>query len=223
MRVIFEHRAELAPGIWHYFFRPEQPVDFVPGQYVDLHLENVQNDQRGKSRTFTLTSLPSDKNISFVVKHFGLQTPYKHVLQDLHEGDSGRIDNAMGDLVLPKSPTVPLVFVAGGIGVSSYASIFKQLLEAREERSIFFFYAMRSRHEQIFRELTDVYPLQLKQLVYSPNRLSAQEIKATTPPEALIYLSGSQKFVEGLRNDLAALGTPHEQIIFDYYEGYPEL
>lgn len=223
MRVWFERRTELAPTIWEYCFRTERPVDFVPGQYVGLVLPDVLNDSRGSRRVFTLTSLPSDKLASFVVKIPGLHTPYKEVLAHLEPGAECKLDDAMGDLILPKSPTQPLVYVAGGIGIASYVSMLKQLLVDREERPIYFFYGLRSRTEHIFRELSDSYPLQLKQVVLAPNRLTAQEIKDTTPPNSFIYLSGSQRFVEGLRADLEALGTPRSSIVFDYYDGYIEL
>ena len=221
--MFFERREELAPGIWQYYFRPERPVDFIPGQYADLHLQGVVSDPRGSSRVFSFTSLPSDELVSFVLKHFDLQTPYKHRLQALQSGDEARLDDAMGDLVLPKDPATPLVFVAGGIGIASFAGMLKALLAAREERSIFFFYALRSHREQIFRELIEAYPLQLKQIAIAPNRLTAQEIKDSTPPGSFIYLSGSQHFVEGLQTDLEALGTTRDQIVFDYFDGYAEL
>lgn len=223
MQVFFERREELVPGIWQYWFRPERPVDFVPGQYADLHLLNVTDDSRGPARTFSFTSLPTDPSVSFVLKHFGLQSPYKQTLQALNEGDAARLDDALGDLVLPKSADFPLVFVAGGIGLASYVSMLKDLLARREERQIFLFYALRSRREQISRELFDSYPLQLKNIVIAPNRLTAAEIKATTPPDSLIYLSGSKKFVEGLQADLENSNVPREQIIFDYFDGYHEL
>jgi ferredoxin-NADP reductase len=223
MQVFFEQREELAPGIWQYWFRPERPIDFVPGQYVDLVLPNVIGDSRGSSRTFSITSLPSDLSFSFITKHFGLQSRYKHSLQVLVEGEVAQIGDAMGDLVLPKSKDRPLVFVAGGIGMASYASMLRDLLARKEERPIFLFYYLRSRREQIFRELADVYPLQLREIILAPNHLSAQEIKNTTPPDALLYLSGGQSFVEDLRSDLEALGTPRSHIVFDYYDGYAEL
>ncbi|HSX31031.1 MAG TPA: FAD-dependent oxidoreductase [Candidatus Saccharimonadales bacterium] len=223
MQVFFERREQLAPGIWQYYFRPERPVDFVPGQYADLHLTDVSGDPRGSSRVFSFTSLPSDSSVSFVLKHFELQTPYKHRLQSLQSGDEARLDGAMGDLVLPKNPATPLVFVAGGIGIASYASMLSELITRREERPIFLFYALRSRREQIFRELIDGYPLALKSIIIAPNRLTAREIKDSTPPDAFVYLSGSQKFVEGLQADLGALGVAYEQIIFDYFDGYTEL
>lgn len=223
MQVFFERREEIAPGIWQYWFRPERTVDFEPGQYVDLHLSGVEADPRGAARTFTITSLPSDLSVTFVLKHFGLQSPYKHRLQALQSGEAAHINDAMGDLVLPKDRSVPLVFVAGGIGIASYASMLAYLSSLREERYIYLFYQLRSRREQIFRDLSEGYPLQLKQIVLTPNRLSAQDVKDTTPPEALLYLSGSQTFVETLRTGFEVLGTPRSSIVFDYYDGYSEL
>jgi ferredoxin-NADP reductase len=223
MQVFFERREQLAPTVWEYHFRSERPIDFVPGQYVGLTLPGVSGDSRGARRVFTLTSLPSDEMASFVVKIPQPHTPYKEVLINLPPGTECKIDDAMGDLILPKSPAQPLVYIAGGIGIASYVSMLKQLLATREERPIYFFYALRSRTEQIFRELVDSYPLQLKQVVFAPNRLSAQEIKDSTPPNSFLYISGSQRFVEGLKSDLEALGTPRSSIVFDYYDGYVEL
>ena len=223
MQVFFEQRRELALGIWEYTFRPEQPVDFVPGQYVDLFLYDMPPDPRGIKRTFTLTSLPAESSIRFISKHFDLQTPYKHALQALEPGAKAWISEAMGDLVLPKSKDMPLVYIAGGIGIASFASMFADLLQRREERSIFLFYSLRTQRERLYRELTDTYPLQLQQTVLSPNHVSAQEVRDTTPPDALIYLSGSQQFVEDLRTEFEMLGTPRSSIVFDYYDGYTEL
>jgi len=223
MKVFFERREELAPAIWRYYFRPERQVGFTPGQYADFHILQPLADPRGQSRVFTLTSLPSDASVSFVAKFAAPLSSYKQALQALQPGDELRLDDAMGDLVLPKSATVPLVFVAGGIGMASFASMLQQLLGDREERSIFLFYGLRSGREHIFRELTTSYPLALKTIAVAPNRLTAQEIKDSTPPDALVYISGSQRFVEGLRIDLEQLGTPHEQIVFDYFDGYTEL
>lgn len=223
MQLTFEKKEELSPSIWEYYFRPERPVDYVPGQYIDVVLNNVRDDPRGKSRVFTLTSLPTDELISFVVKMPEPQSLYKQYLELLQEGDPAHCNNAMGDLILPKDPARPLVFVAGGIGIASFASMLKKLLAKREERDIFLFYALRSKYEQIFTDLTKAYPLRLKTTVIAPNRLSAQQIMHSTPPDALIYLSGSQHFVEGLQQNLVTLGVDHSQITFDYFDGYTEL
>jgi glycine betaine catabolism B len=223
MKLWFEERRELAPTIWEYRFRPERPVDYIPGQYADFHLLKLLNDPRGQSRVFSITSLPSDPSVSFVAKWIPPLSPYKQALQTLQPGDELRLDDALGDLVLPKLPTIPLVFIAGGIGIASFVAMIRQLLADKEERQIFFFYTLRSRQEQIFRDITDSYPLALKSITIAPHRLTADEITASVPAESLFYISGSERFVEGLRGGLKANGITHEQIIFDFFDGYAEL
>lgn len=219
----FVRREELAPTIWQYYFETERSVDFVAGQYAEFQLLSDFDDPRGRGRTFTLTSLPDNECLSFIVKLIAPLSPYKRALVALTPGDEVRIGDAMGDLILPKLVSQPLVFVAGGIGIASFVSMLTLLTRQREQRDIYLFYALRSRREQIYSDLVNGYPLALKQLVYTPNRLSAQEIVDSTPPSALIYLSGSQRFVEDLRAGLSKLGVPHEQIVFDYFDGYAEL
>ncbi|HSX05554.1 MAG TPA: FAD-dependent oxidoreductase [Candidatus Saccharimonadales bacterium] len=223
MKVWFERREELAPGIWQYYFRPERPVDFIPGQYADFHILQPIRDPRGQARVFSFTSLPTDELVSFVAKFVAPLSPYKQALQALQPGNALRLDDAMGDLVLPKSPETPLVFIAGGIGIASFVSMFRQLLQTRQERPIFLFYALRSRTEQIYQDVISAYPLQLYSKTITPHRLTADEIIDAVPPQSLIYLSGSQSFVEGLCADLLAAGVPHEQVILDYFDGYADL
>jgi glycine betaine catabolism B len=223
MKIWFEERRELAATIWEYRFRPERPVDFIPGQYADFHILSPLRDPRGQSRIFSITSLPSDPYVSFVAKWVSPLSPYKQALQALQPDDELRLDDALGDLVLPKLPTIPLVFIAGGIGLASFVAMLRQLLANKEERPIFLFYALRNRQEQIFREVIDSYPLSLKSVTIAPHRLTADEITASVPTDALFYLSGSERFVEGLRSGLQANGVAHEQIIFDFFDGYAEL
>jgi ferredoxin-NADP reductase len=223
MKVWFTERQELAPHIWEYGFRPERTIDFIPGQYADFHILQPLHDPRGQARVFSFTSLPSDPVVRFVAKFDAPLSPYKQALQTMEPSTELRLDDSMGDLVLPKSPDIPLVFIAGGIGIASFVGMLQQLLTAREERQIFLFYVLHTRNEQIFSDVINAYPLALKSVTIAPHRLTAAEIAASVPSESLIYLSGSQNFVEGLRADLTVLGAQHEQIIFDYFDGYADL
>lgn len=223
MNVWFVSRSEIAPAIWQYAFRVERPVDFEPGQYIDLILDSVTKDRRGNKRTFSITSQPGEVVFSFVVKHFALQSFYKQALEAMQLDDKAVITDAMGDLILPKSPEVPLVFIAGGIGMASYASILNYLLINKEERQIFLYYQLRTIRERIFKDTINHYPLALSQTILTPNKIAAAEILSSTPPDSLFYISGSQSFVENLRNEMESSGVPRSQIVFDYYEGYLDL
>ncbi|HSX42586.1 MAG TPA: FAD-dependent oxidoreductase [Candidatus Saccharimonadales bacterium] len=219
----FTHKEELVPSIWQYFFVPERPVDFIPGQYTSFHMTRPLDDPRGQSRVFSFTSLPSDEHVSFVAKFVPPLSPYKQALQALQPDDELWVEDAMGDLVLPKLTSVPLVFIAGGIGLASYISMLRQLLTDREERQIFLFYAVRNQAEQIFTDVLGAYPLALKHITITPHRLTADEIVGSVPPDTFYYLSGSQRFVEGLQADFEQVGIPRERIVFDYFDGYTEL
>lgn len=223
MQVFFKERSEITPSIWEYVFETERPLDFEPGQYVDLLLNNVRDDARGNKRTFSITSQPNQPRFTFVVKHFALQSPYKQKLQTLQTDDNATITDSMGDLILPKSLDIPLVFIAGGLGIASYASMLEYLLNAKQERQIFLYYRLRAQRERLFAKLTSAYPLQFSQTILAPNEIQATEILATSPPGSIYYLSGSQGFVETLRTDMEKIGIERSQIIFDYYEGYTEI
>lgn len=222
MQVFFKARRELAPTIWEYSFRPEKPVDFVPGQYVGLQLPGVEGDPRGRSRTFTITSLPSDPLVTFVLKHFDAQSPYKTYLQSLDAARpaAAAITNAMGDVVLPKLASLPLVFVAGGIGIASFVSILNSLVKSSESRSISLLYGLRTPDQLIYRELLESFPFAARRTFISPQHLTAKDILQPTGPDSLIYLSGSEHFVENLRENLYFHGISRERVVFDFFDGY---
>lgn len=226
MRVFFEKRYELAPNVWHYFFTAERPVDYIPGQYVDFRIPHGSPDSRGMSRTFTLTSLPSEKQLSFAVKFEEPPSTYKQALQALQPGEEVTITDAMGDVVLPKSSSVPLTFVAGGLGIASFVSILRWLTAQNEHRDITLLYAVRDPQILLFQDVVDSYPFPIGLKIFSPEtpRLSAETIAKQAAKDGLIYISGSEKFVESLRHGLENdYDMPHEQIIFDFFDGYHDL
>lgn len=222
MIVKFERRVQLTPDVWEYYFVPERPLGYVSGQYVDVHLPNV-SDPRGPSRVFTLTSLPDEPFLSFAAKFSAPLTPYKLALQNLQPGDAAHIDDAMGDVILPKNPSIPLIFVAGGLGIASFVSILRSLQQGDETRSITLLYALRTAQDDAYPELLKEFTFANKHVFICPNRLIVDDITQIVTEDSLIYLSGSQRFVEGLRTSLQANGIDHEQIIFDFFDGYSEL
>lgn len=223
MQMQFLGKKRVTGSVWQYDFTPERPLDYIPGQYVAVHLPQVENDARGKSRTFSLTSLPSERLLSFVSYYPEPATPYKQILQSLRPGDMGTVDDAMGDVILPKLPTVPLLFIAGGIGMASYVSMLRELQRTNETRHIDLLYALRHPEDDAFADLVDSFPFASKQRFVRPERLHLRNVRPLVAPDTLIYLSGSQDFVESLRAGLRENGTPNSRVIFDFFDGYADL
>lgn len=222
MQVFFESRLELAPDIWEYAFRPERPVRFVPGQYVELRFTVDVADPRGNSRTFTLVSLPAEETIRFVVKFPRHISPYKAHLAALSPGDSASITDAMGDVVLPKLATIPLLFVAGGIGLASFVSMLQWLTANSEQRRIRLLYGVRTPDQRIYSDLLRQFPFASQRVFVAPARITAADIVAQAGSDSLIYLSGSETFVEGLREDLRLRGISSSRIVYDFFDGYSD-
>ncbi|MEO6514013.1 MAG: FAD-dependent oxidoreductase [Candidatus Saccharimonadales bacterium] len=222
MQVFYESRRELAPTIWEYSFRPERRVDFVPGQYVNLGLEAVTNDQRGKSRTLTIVSLPDEPSLRFIVKHPENQSIYKQRLADLLPGTAASITDAMGDVILPKLTSIPLVFVAGGIGFASFISILQYLEKTGETRKITLLYGRRNKYELLYPELVKRFPFTARQLYITPQRLTPQDILSAAHDDAVVFISGGEKFVEDLTSQLRIAGLGSERMVFDFFDGYTE-
>ena len=71
---------------------------------------------------------------------FGLQT-----------GAAVEISQPMGDFVLPKLQQTPLVWVAGGIGITPFISQLKLLTETGEPRPIRLLWAVSTEDDIVFR------------------------------------------------------------------------
>ncbi len=219
IRATFSHKTLLAPYIWEFFVQPAARLDYQPGQYIDVTLPRVA-DKRSPSRVFTLTSLPDEQYLRFVVKFPSPHSAYKAALLQLASGDTLQISQAMGDLVLPRDKSRPLVFVAGGLGIASFVSMCRWLTVSRQARDISLLYAVHSKEEELFVRETAVCPGLSKQLFVSPNRLGTDNILAAGTPNSLYYISGSEPFTMGFRTQLIEQGTNPTNIAYDFFDGY---
>jgi ferredoxin-NADP reductase len=129
----------------------------------------------------------------------------------------------MGDAVLPRLATTPLVFVAQGIALASYISILTECARSNLAHSVTLFWARRDEDNSLEKLIPGKVPNLTRQDILYPERLSANDILTHMLPTSLLYLSGSQVFVETLGAELEVAGLLRERIIYDYYEGYASL
>jgi len=218
----FISKVHLSSDIWEFRFTRPNGFDYIPGQYAAFAFQEPLHDARGQSRVMSLTSRPTDGYIAFVTRVSLQPSPFKARLANILPGKEILLDAALGDLILPRSVATPLVFVAGGIGIASYVSMLQEIEKTGQSRTVHMLYALRAHEEKLFGGLLDRFPFTSYETFVSPNRLSAETIlrSADNEPDALYYLSGTERFVEGLRADLLTSGLNDTQIVFDYFTGY---
>ncbi len=234
MQAIFDHSIAEADNICSYYFKTEQPIHYTAGQFIEMTLPHKKPDDRGERRWFTLSSSPLQELISITTKHaFDHSSSFKKALQQLQPGDVVKISNPMGDFVLPKLVQTPLIFVAGGIGITPFHSMLLWLAKTNENRPIKLLIGVNNENEIIFQEAFDAAGQHATIVVEQPSaawggergRLSAEMIIGLEQPtdDTLIYISGPEPMVETLRDDLLKLGLQKRQIVGDYFPNYPTI
>jgi benzoate/toluate 1,2-dioxygenase reductase subunit len=221
-RAQFAGKKHLASDIWEFRFSRPEGYEYLPGQYAIFSFPEPLEDPRGRTRTMSFTSHPHDDSLAFVTRIPAGASLFKQRLSTMQQGETLLVDAALGDLVLPRAVTTPLVFVAGGIGIASYISMLHDMERSGESRSVSLLYALRNHEERLFTELLGRFPFASYGEYVTPNRLDTGTILRTSADESdtLYYLSGTERFVEGLRADLLTLGLTDTQIAFDYFTGY---
>lgn len=223
MQLIFTGRNQLSYHVWEYSFLPKIPVEYVPGQYARLTFPFQVADPRGKQhRTFSFISHPTEKNIRFISRFDTPLSVFKQPLSELRPGDSMNIDEPHGDAILPRIETTPVIFVAQGIAIASYLSMLRDIEIRKLAYPVSLVWVRSLDDSKLISLIPDISGLQRVDIIY-PNRLTIDQIIPLDTPDSLIYLSGSQRFVESLGDALEASGIPRERIIYDYYSGYADL
>ena len=122
-----------------------QPLHFQAGQYVQLDIPGVG------ARAFSIANAPADvertRSIELHVRQVpgGAGTTWLH--QSLQVGDVLKLSGPYGRFFVRKSSPAPMVFMAGGSGLSSPRSMILDLLDGGCTTPITLVYGQRSREE----------------------------------------------------------------------------
>ena len=234
MKVTLEHVEKQNDNIITFYFRPEIPVKFTAGQFVELTIPHNKSDDRGTRRTFTISSSPKEELLSITTKFADYKgSSYKHAMKKLKPGSELIMSSPMGDFVLPKLIQIPLIFIAGGIGITPFRSIFSWLDDTNEVRSIKFLYSVKSEDDILFQDIFKKTSNHTTIVVSDPSdawggergHLTAQQIVSLESPseDTLIYIAGPDPMVESLSKDLLKLGIKRSKIVSDYFSNYLEI
>ncbi len=234
MKVILDETKDEADHIRTFWFKTERPMSYMAGQYSELTVPHDNADERGIKHWFTLSSSPTDNRVSITTK-LASENPssFKQALWRLPVGSELHMADAMGDFVLPKDKTIPLVFVAGGIGVTPFHSMIKWLKDTGEKRDIQLIYAANRLEDVAFRDLFESSVSNFQILVseqadepsIQTGRLSANKILEMIGDHngKMTFLSGPEPMIKQFEKDLLAMGLERQQIVIDDFPGYTAI
>ena len=221
MNATLHHIVDEAESIRSFFFKPERPLRYIAGQFIEMTLPHDHADDRGVKRWFTLSSAPGHELISITTKHAELSSTFKQALWSLQPGDTVSISEPMGDFVLPIDASKPLVFVAGGIGITPFHSIVQWLKDTKQTRHITFIYSVKTEEEIVFEQTFAADWIETIRLINEP-KVTAEKIVSYVDDikDKQLFLSGPEPMIEALVEQFKDLGIDQNQLITDYFPGY---
>jgi phenol hydroxylase P5 protein len=137
---------ELTPTIKAIFLKLDHAIHFQTGQYVQVEIPGL-----GQSRAFSVANSPAaveqrgeiELNVRIVAG--GKGTGWLH--KELKVGDALKLAGPYGRFFVRRSARRPMVFMAGGSGLSSPRSMILDLLDGGCTLPITLVYGQRSRDE----------------------------------------------------------------------------
>lgn len=232
-----ESKHEVGKDIDDFVLKPDKPLSFRPGQYLEWTLAHQKSDTRGNRRYFTIASSPTEKNIHLGIKFYEQSSTFKLALMNLKPGDSMAAGQLAGDFTLPDDQNKKLVFIAGGIGITPFRSMVKYISDTGEKRDAILFYSNRTNEEIAYKDIFDEAEAQWGlRTIYAVTdtaepmpthhghrgRIDASLIRSAAPDyrERTFYISGTHAMVSAFKKSLHDLGVPGRQIKTDFFPGF---
>lgn len=235
LRLRFKAKQQLAPQIYEFSFSSDRALNFKPGQYLQWTLPHSHVDSRGNRRTFSIASPPGETELQVAVKVFKSGSSFKNALLALQPGDTITTGLLAGNFVLPNDTKQPLVFVAGGIGITPFLSMVKTMIKTQQHRDVVLFYLVSNQVEycysDVWREAANVGVRVVPVLTsgepaaswpgrsgYLTKEMLQQEVPAFA--QRSYYLSGPAALVDNYSGLLRRLGIKKQSIVTDHFSGY---
>jgi ferredoxin-NADP reductase len=229
-------KEEIAENIFELTFKPNRPLKFKAGQYLEFTLSHPKPDSRGERRYFTIASAPEETELKIGIKATERGSSFKQTLLNLKNGERVVASNLDGDFILPKNPNQKICLIAGGIGVTPFRSMIQSLVNQANSNEVVLFYNVKTVNEIAYQDLFESAKQKIKLIVVyvisdkNPNPNWSGEVGfmdqkmvekyLKNPKDYQFYLSGPNAMVNNYQKMIGQMKVPANQIKTDYFPGF---
>ena len=236
MRARIKEKEEVAKGTLLVTFDLQgEELDFTPGQYFHVTLPNLgHDDDKGLRRHITVVTSPNEKGVLGFATRMR-DSAFKRTLRELPVGSEVDVEPPKGTFGLPDDPSRPLVFVAGGIGITVFRSMLRFIHEEQLPYSVTLIYSNRDRESTAFhdelRELEQALPdfRLVLTMTQDPGwdgetrKVDGEFVQDYLDQDLNRYtflIAGPPAMAEGVQGALREAGVRDENVIVERYSGY---
>ncbi len=210
----------------------ETKLNWVPGQYLDVVLEN------GKHRPFSIANGPQmDGMIELHVRQAVGGGFTSWVYESLKVGDVLRIEGPLGTFVPREDSERPMIFMAGGTGFSPIKAIVEHFLALGTRRPMDIYWGARSATDIYMPALAESWAaaapnLRFHAVVSDPAQ--AADMRSGLVHEVLlldhpnlsgydVYMSGPPAMIDAGHRLFLDAGLPEDHLYYDSFEYAPDV
>jgi ferredoxin-NADP reductase len=236
MRAQIKEKREVAKGtLLVVFDLLGATVNFQPGQYFWVTLlDPPYDDEKGPKRHISVATSPHDHGVLGLCTRLR-DSAFKRSLSELPVGTEVEVEEPKGQFVLPPETDPPLVFIAGGIGITVFRSMLLFITEGGLPYDVTLVFSNRDRESTAFFdelvELERAHPnvRVIFTMTDDPRwegetrRIDAELLREQLAGHLGSYrylVAGPPTMVEAMEKVLADAGVPADRVSPDRFSGY---
>ncbi|MDX2345303.1 MAG: ferredoxin--NADP reductase [Legionella sp.] len=233
--ITLEEAYMLTPSVKHFVFTPKTSIDYMPGQFITMH---IKRDDKILRRSYSIANPPNARHQLELAAGFVKDGVGTQLLFNLKPGDTLETTGPFGRLTLKEEDPTRYIFVATSTGVTPYRAMLPELskrLDANPKLHVVILQGVQT-HEDIlyhdeFRAFSSQYP---QQVIYRAqlsreksdalkHNMHAGYVQSTfpeldlNPEEDIVYLCGNPGMVDESFSSLKDRGFAIQRIVREKY------
>jgi len=211
----------LTADIWSLKLRPEEPLEFKPGQYVDIGIPGTD-----EHRSFSMANTDAE-TLEFMIKQYpGGRFSGLLAEGSIKPGDTLEVTGPYGVFTLRHSSPRRLLFIGGGAGMAPILSLLRSMKENGSEREAAYYYGARGEADLFHLDELAELPCGFVAALSEDSNGWAGETGLITDvvdrleddlTEVDAYLCGPPPMVDAAIALLDAKGVPESHVYFDKF------
>lgn len=209
-------------GVYSFLFEKEEDMSWKAGQHGLFTITHKKI--KSPIRPFTIASAPTENVVRLTMRIGDQPSEFKKAMLELEQGMKVKLSGPVGKFYLDGNS--PTLLIAGGIGITPFRSIIKQLeAEEREQDNKIHLLYLDSKQEFIFQEEFDRIAANTSiDITYLASRdelhREIDDFSSLHKNEGKYYLAGSKGMVDGISAYLKDKDIAKRNIVKDTFAGY---
>ncbi len=213
--------SDLSGDVKEFTLKIDEPFVFNPGQYVWVELPAlITPDPHGERRAFSICNLSDSQNTIKIIARLS-PSGFKQTLFGLKEGGAVNIHGPFGPLKFPEDTGIPVICVAGGVGIAPFAGLIPDSALDSPKRKIVLITVNRNGEKPLyadfFKQIRDKTPdFQITEVSGKIGQDTLLQMNKDFPQAQWIVI-GPKSMVHSVASVLFAAGLPQDRITFEEF------